>query len=91
MLKKSASGVLTSLRGSTYSKEYASPLRLLRPCWTAFLSILQGYASVILHAQLVDFEGAQHSFSAACWRVNSHQSLVGEKTADRPQPLTSDC
>jgi ATP synthase protein I len=32
MLKKSASGVLTLLRGSTYGGEYASPLRSLRPC-----------------------------------------------------------
>src|SRR5262249_41522844 len=55
MLKKSASCVLASLRGSTYSlgkrlfrqamggrveKIYASPLRSLQPCWTAFLMIL---------------------------------------------------
>src|SRR5690242_13634331 len=32
MLKKSASGVLTLLRGSTYGGEYGSPLRSLRPC-----------------------------------------------------------
>jgi len=31
--------VLASFRGSTYS-EYASPLRLLRPRWTAVLNIL---------------------------------------------------
>ncbi len=31
MLKKSASFVLASLRGSTYVAEYASPLRSLRP------------------------------------------------------------
>ena len=42
MLKKAASFVLASLRGSTYHKEYASPLRSLRPRWTAFLNILQG-------------------------------------------------
>jgi hypothetical protein len=41
LLKKSASFVLASLRGSTYSGEYASPLRLLRPCWTAFLNSLR--------------------------------------------------
>ena len=40
MLKKSASGVLASLRGSTYRPAYASPLHSLRPCWTAILSIL---------------------------------------------------
>ncbi len=32
MLKKSASFVLASLRGSTYGGEYDSPLRSLRPC-----------------------------------------------------------
>ncbi len=40
MLKKTSSFVLASLRGSTYGNEYASPLRSLRPCWTAFLNIL---------------------------------------------------
>jgi hypothetical protein len=40
MLKKSASGVLASRRGSTYGAEYDSPLRLLRPCWTALLNSL---------------------------------------------------
>jgi len=40
-LKKFASGVLAALRGSTYGREYASSLRLLRPCWTAFLNSLQ--------------------------------------------------
>ena len=41
LLIKPASGVLASLRDSTYSEEYASPLRSLRPCWTAFLNSLQ--------------------------------------------------
>jgi hypothetical protein len=40
MLKKPASFVLAPLRGSPYGKEYASPLRSLRPRWTAILSIL---------------------------------------------------
>ena len=40
MLKKSASFVLASLRGLTYGTKYASPLRSLRPRWTAFLNIL---------------------------------------------------
>src|SRR6266849_2070942 len=38
----SPSGVLASLRGSTYRSVLLSPLRSLRPCWTAFLSILRG-------------------------------------------------
>ena len=40
MLKKAASFVLAALGGSTYSLMYASPPRLLRPRWTAFLNIL---------------------------------------------------
>ncbi len=41
LLTKSASGVLATLRGSTYGGEYDSPLRVLRPCWTAFLNSLR--------------------------------------------------
>ena len=41
MLKKTSSFVLASFRPSTYPRGYASPLRSLRPCWTAFLSILR--------------------------------------------------
>lgn len=41
MLKKSAGFVLVSLRGSTYGAEYDSPLRSLRPRWTAILTILR--------------------------------------------------
>ena len=41
LLIKSVSGVLAALRGSTYCSEYASPRRVLRPCWTAFLNSLR--------------------------------------------------
>jgi len=40
MLKKSASIILASLEAQR-TEAYASPLRSLRPCWTAFLSILK--------------------------------------------------
>jgi hypothetical protein len=40
MLKQAASGVLASLRGSTYPRGYVSGLHSLRPRWTAILSIL---------------------------------------------------
>ena len=53
MLKKSASFVLASLRGSTYGTKYASPLRSLRPCWTAFLIILN-YCALLAETNLVD-------------------------------------
>jgi len=42
MLKKSSSFVLASLRGSPYGPKYDSPLRSLRPHWTAFLNTLRG-------------------------------------------------
>ena len=47
MLKKFASFVLASLRGSTYGSEYASPLRSLRPRWTAFLNILSAVSGTV--------------------------------------------
>jgi hypothetical protein len=66
MLKKSASFVLASLRGSTYGNEYASPLRSLRPRWTAFLSILRGIFSLSETCVPVTPPGGETSFSAAC-------------------------
>jgi hypothetical protein len=42
MLKKAASVVLASLKTSTYRKKYVSAFRLLWPCRTAFLNILDG-------------------------------------------------
>ena len=52
MLKKSASVVLTSLRGSTYGGECDSPLYSLRPCRTAFLSILCTFLNqaIVVHS-----------------------------------------
>jgi len=49
MLKKAASLVLASLGGSTYKPEYASPPRLLRPCWTALLNILRAILETTFH------------------------------------------
>jgi hypothetical protein len=66
MRKKAASGVLASLRGSTYGPEYDSPLRSLRPCWTAFLRTLHDY-STSSHASIsVTAAQVNMSFSAAC-------------------------
>ncbi len=42
VLKKAPGCVLASLRGSTYRKEYDSPLRSLRSCRQAFLNTMQG-------------------------------------------------
>jgi len=41
MLKQSANIVFVSFRPSTYPRGYASGLLLLRPCWTACLSLLR--------------------------------------------------
>jgi hypothetical protein len=40
MLQKPSSGVLASLKASTYHTEYASAFRSLRPCWKGFFTIL---------------------------------------------------
>ncbi len=64
LLIKSASGVLASLRGSTYGTEYDSPLRLLRPCWTAFLNSLRGHSDFIRNVSCGSiFALAIHSLS----------------------------
>ena len=61
MLKKSASIVLASFRSSTYPRGYASGLHSLRPCWTAFLSILRADSSLLL---LLDSMRARSGYSA---------------------------
>ncbi len=66
MLKKSASGVLASLRGSPYGAEYASPLRSLRPCWTAILSILRGYLMLSHTSGFAIASRDSMSLSAVC-------------------------
>jgi len=65
MRKKAASGVLASLRGSTYGSEYDSPLRSLRPCWTAFLRILHGCLASSHTSISVTATGGRMSFFAA--------------------------
>ncbi len=69
MLKKSASVVLASLRDSPYGGEYDSPLRSLRPCWTAFLIILWVFVNRVEtidgSAWLLD----QNSFSQSATRA----------------------
>jgi len=66
MLKKSASGVLASFRPSTYPRGYASALHSLRPCWTAFLSILREGSPVVPHLRTIEVLVYQNSFSTAC-------------------------
>ena len=66
MLKKSASGVLASLRGSTYRS-----VRLASKLATALLDSLFEHPAwrtpVILNAQISAIQVCQQSFSAACW------------------------
>ena len=66
MRKKTASGVLASLRGSTYGPEYDSPLHSLRPCWTAFLRILYGCSASSRPPISETATEVNMSFSAAC-------------------------
>ena len=47
MLKMPASGVLASLRPSTYHKGTPPALHSLRPCWTDILSILREIATQV--------------------------------------------
>ena len=80
MLKKSASGVLASFRPSTYRKGYASALRSLRPCWTAFLSILQEYFPVVPHVRTIEILACQNTISAAAL------SSLGRERHERHAP-----
>jgi hypothetical protein len=66
MLKKSSSFVLTSLKGSTYGTEYASPLRSLRPCQKAFLNILRAALIQPATSNGSAFLASQNSLSTAC-------------------------
>ncbi len=66
MLKKSASVVLTSFRPSTYPRGYASALHLLRPCWTAFLSILPTIQALSPYVLSQQRDRQKPSFSANC-------------------------
>ena len=66
MLKKSASVVLASFRPSTYPRGYASALHSLRPCRTAFLSILRECSPVVPYVRTIEVFACQHSFSVAC-------------------------
>ena len=62
MLKKSASGVLASFRPSTYPSGYDSVLHSLRPCWTAFLSILRERSLVVPYVSTIKFSRANILF-----------------------------
>jgi len=75
MRKKSASGV--HKRAARYSarrepqrltvrQEYDSPLRSLRPCWTAFVRILRAILIPTRHVNWSHCIAQKSSFSAAC-------------------------
>jgi hypothetical protein len=65
MLKKSASGVFASLRGSPYGAGYDSSLRSLRPCGTAILSTLRSYLMSSPTSRPAIASGSSMSLSAA--------------------------
>ena len=82
MLKKSASLVLASLRGSTYRtgekslsrqalvgwvrKLWPRPLASLRPRWTTFLTILRAFCISPNTHASHFFGGSEIAFQAAC-------------------------
>jgi len=81
MRKKSASGVLASLRGSTYglgkrlftqamgrrvNKVYDSPLCSLRPCWTSLFEHPAWLFVVISHIANCDGFSSRKGFPAGC-------------------------
>ena len=67
MLKKSASFGLAAYGGSTYRKVYgASPPRLLRPRWTAFLTILRAVLMPSLISWSAVLSRCQNGFSTTC-------------------------
>jgi|SRR5437773_8087980 len=66
MLKKLASFVLASLRGSTYCTEYASPLLSLRPRWTTFLNTLWPVQPPLMILSQYVFQGCSKGFSTVC-------------------------
>ena len=85
LLTKPASGVLASLRGSTYEPEYASPLRSLWPCWTAFLNSLRGMLLPVVtwHPVRVQYRAGLCQHTASADDVNktcSEMALVIETT-----------
>jgi hypothetical protein len=62
MRKKSASGVLASLRGSTYGTEYDSPPRSLRPCWTVFFTHPAWLFNVVSNLNIHNGDSGQNEF-----------------------------
>ena len=75
MLKKSASAEKAKAEAKAEMKKVRSSLNLdlnlslphsLRPCWTAFLSILRGCSPLIPDVLTIEVPAYQNSFSAAC-------------------------
>ena len=54
------------IRRTVRPRGYASGLHSLRPCWTAFLSILQECFLIVPHVRTIEILVCQDSFPAAC-------------------------
>ena len=54
------------IRRTVRPKGYASVLHSLRPCWTAFVSILRECSPIVPHVRTSEVLARSHSFSAAC-------------------------
>ena len=62
MLKKSASDVLASYRSSTYPKGYVEVFHPLRPCKTAFMSILCEHSPTVPHVWTIEVLASDIAF-----------------------------
>jgi len=54
------------IRRTVRPRGYASGLHLLRPCWTAFLSILQECSPGVSHVRTIEVLACHTSFTEAC-------------------------
>ena len=70
-----------ALRGSTYGKEYASPLCLLRPCWTAFLNSLRWILNESVGIQALRFCLAQVVYRRSARWILSRGTAICESAA----------
>ena len=89
LLTKSASGVLAALRGSTYGRKYDSPLRLLRPCWTAFLNSLRESLKESVTSGLSWFRCAQVVWQQSVTEQTPCRSMSGPPLSKSQNSRTS--
>ena len=90
MLKKSASSVLGSSKSSTYPEGTPPVSTRLRPCWTAFLSILRECSPVVPHMPTIEVLLCRNGFPAACEdaETSSQLSFSAQQNPQRSHEAT---